>query len=203
MPKIITYTAITNAKDAPRDDIQVFSDFNKFVSPVMNAKIYKILPHKFLDCDISIWLDGNIFLKVPQEKLVEDFLGDSDLALFNHNHSSQLGYEVRWIKYALRHRVNKKELLKEIDDQVDYYTKQGLTNRMKMVMGGMLIRRHTPLVTQFNEAWWAEVCQWSQRDQISLPAILARFTNLKVNYIKGNIKGHPYLQYQTHSHFDT
>lgn len=200
---IQVYTAITNGKDAPRDDIKVFSDFNKFHSPVMNAKIYKILPHKFIDCDISIWLDGNIFLQAPKEKLVADWLGEADIALFNHNHSRRLSYEVKWIKYALRNRANKKELLKEVYDQLAYYQNQGIPDRMNMVVGSMIVRRHTPLITRFNEAWWAEICRWSQRDQLSFPVILSQFPDLKINYIQGYIKDHPYLRHEIHSHFET
>ena len=202
---IQVYTAIMGAKDVPRNDIKVFSDadFGKFVSPVMNAKIFKVMPHKFFDCDISIWLDGNIFLKVPKEKLVEDFLGDNDIALFKHSHSRRLSYEVRWIRYALRMRPDKKKLMKEVYDQEGYYQSKGIVDNMKMAMGGMIIRRHTPLVAQFNETWWAEICRWSQRDQLSLPVVLNQFTELKKNYIPLNIKDNQYLRYETHAHFNT
>src|SRR5437667_162402 len=96
---IQVYTAITGKKDALRDDIKNFqdSDFDKFTSPVMNAKIFKILPHKFLDCDISVWIDGNIFLKIPVEQLVDEFLGGNDMALFRHYR----GKDIHWEAYML------------------------------------------------------------------------------------------------------
>jgi len=70
-------------------------------------------------------------------------------------------------------------------------------------MGGFIIRRHIPIVEQFNEAWWSEICRWGQRDQLSLPVILKRFPELKVNRINENIKTTPNLRYETHNHFET
>jgi hypothetical protein len=32
---------------------------------------------------------------------------------------------------------------------------------------GLIIRRHTKAVAQFNDAWWSEYCRHSVRDQIS------------------------------------
>lgn len=197
--KIEVYTAITGGKDKPRNDIRVFDDYDKFHSPVMNAKAYKILPHKFLDCDISIWLDGNIFLNVSVQKLLDDFLQEYDMAVFNHNHCQSISYEVKWIKYALRNRPAWTR--EEVDRQMEYYTKIGFPDKTGMAMCGMIIRRHNKRVERFNEAWWAEICRWSQRDQLSFPVVLSRQPKLKVHFIKGNIKDHPYLNYVPHSHF--
>ena len=185
------YTAITGDKDAPRDDIKVFPDYDKFKNPVLNAKIYKILSHKYLD-GITIWLDGNIYPLVPPEKLVEEWLGDADMAVFEHNHGWTVYQEVEVIRKMFKSRP---WIYEEAKEQIKNYPDLPLS------MCGMIIRRNTPLVERFNEAWWAEICRWGQRDQLSFPVVLSRFKDLKVNYIKGNIKNHPYLRYETHSHF--
>lgn len=198
---IICYSAITNFKDKPRNDIQVFSEYNKFVSPVMNAKIYKILPHKYLNCDISVWLDGNIFLNMPIKQFVEKYLGDADIAVFQHNHSPNIDYEMKWIKYVWRSR--NRRVYEETIKQVEHYKKLGLTDGVKMAMCSLIIRRHIQIVNNFNEAWWAEICSWSQRDQLSFPIVLKQFPELKINYIQGNIKNCPIVRYETHNHFNT
>ena len=59
------YTAIVGGKDPIRTDIKCFTDYDQFRRPVMNAKIFKILSHKFIDTDLSIWVDGNIKLLIP------------------------------------------------------------------------------------------------------------------------------------------
>ncbi len=204
MQKIIVYTAITAEKDKLRDDIKVFKneDFNKFTNPVMNAKIFKVLPHKFISCDISIWIDGNIFLNVPPEKLVEEWLGNSDIALMEHYRKKDIYWEAKMIKATFKRRTP--WVSDDVDKQIKFYEENRLIpQKEEMAMGGIIIRRHNPLVENFNEAWWAEICKWSQRDQISLPVIIKKTKNLKVNLVKGSIKNHPYLTYLNHNHFNT
>jgi len=165
----------------------------------MNAKIYKILSHKYLDCDISVWVDGNIFLKIPVEQLVKECLKDSDMAVFQHNHSKDINQELKWIKYVWRSRDRK--VYEEAIKQTEYYKEKELTSSAKMAMCGMIIRRHIPIVKSFNEAWWAEICMRGQRDQLSFPIVLQQFPELKINYIKQNIKNSSYTYYETHKHF--
>jgi hypothetical protein len=196
---IETYTSITADKDAKREDIKVFPDYGRFKNPVMNSKVYKILSHKFLNEDITIWLDGNIYLNVPKEQVVEEWLGDADMAVFEHNHGWSIYGEAEVIRKMFKSRP---WIYEEVKKQIDYYKSIGIP-KIQLSMCGMIIRRNKPLVNQFNEAWWAEICRWSQRDQLSFPVVLSKFPELKVNYIKGNIKNHPYLRYETHAHFNT
>lgn len=194
---IICYTAITNTKDTRNDDTIVLSEYDKFKEPVMNAKIYKILPHKFLDYDVSIWMDGNITLKVSKEKVVEDLLGDADIALFKHYKSKGVEWELKWIKYKFSRRS---PVSLEAEKQVEYYLKNGMTAKTQLYMGGVIIRRNVDSVNQFNEAWWAEICRWSQRDQLSLPVVLAKFPDLKLKMIEFDIKHNDYFNYGEHNY---
>jgi hypothetical protein len=193
---MVAYTSITNGKDKPRDDIIVLSGYDKFKSPVMNAKVYKILSHLYFpEEEITLWLDGNIYPRVPlSEKLAEEWLGSSDMAVFEHNHHWTMYQEVEVIRKMFKGRP---WIYKEAKEQIKNYPDLPLS------MCGMILRRNTPLVNQFNEAWWAEICARGQRDQLSFPVVLQKFPNLKVNYVKGNIKNHPYLRYETHAHFES
>jgi len=199
--KVISYTAISGSKDKLRDDILVFSEFSKFKSPVMNAKVPKLLPHKYLDCDVSIWVDGNIFLLKEPQFYVDRWLRDADMAIFVHNHAFTIYKEERYLESMFKNRTPWVKL--EIKKQLEYYRSIGIPEDTKMYMGGFIIRRHTKEVERFNEAWFAEVCRWSQRDQLSLPVIIKKFPELKVNFIGGNIKKHKYLRYEEHAHFET
>lgn len=199
--KIVAYTAITNGKDHPREDILTLSGYDKFQSPVMNAKAYKVLAHKFLDCDISFWMDGNIFLLKPVNELVNEWLGDNDIALFRHYRNKNIDWELKMIQ-TVHHATKRTQVAAEAQEQVWHYVYTGQFPD-QAYMGGMIIRRHSPRMSRFNEAWWAEICRWGQRDQLSLPVVLNRFSDLKVNRINGNIKDHPYLNYVDHCHFRT
>lgn len=199
--RITAYTSIQGEKDKLRDDILVFSEFSKFYSPVMNAKVYKVLSHKYLDCDISIWVDGNIFLLKEPKFYVDRWLRESDMAIFVHNHAFTIYKEERYLESMFKNRTP--WVRDDIRKQLEYYRSIGIPEDTKMYMGGFIIRRHTREVERFNEAWWAEICRWSQRDQLSLPVVLKQFPDLKVNFIGGNIKKHKYLRYKEHAHFET
>ena len=75
-----------------------------------------------------------------------------------------------------------------------------MTAKTQLYMGGAIIRRNVPTVNQFNEAWWAEICRWGQRDQLSLPVVLARFPELRLKPIELNIKYNDYLNYGEHNY---
>lgn len=181
-PTLITYTAICGDYDKPREDYLCFTekDFDKFRKPVMNAKIFKVLSHKFVDADISIWIDGNIRLRVSKEKLVELFLKDNDIAVFKHSMTQNVYSEARALRNMLE---DQKEI---IDKQVTQYKAEGFDGGI-LCDCSVLIRRNTSPVNRFNEQWWAEICRYSYRDQLSFPYVLWK-NNLKVNIINNGIE---------------
>lgn len=193
---MIVYTSITNGKDKERDDVLVLGGYDKFISPVMNAKVYKILPHLFLEDEITIWVDGNIYPLETPEWMVENWLGKADMAVFRHYKSKNLDWELKWIKYKFNRRS---PISLEAEEQVKHYEPLKIKEE-ELGMGGLIIRRNTPEVARFNEAWWAEICRWGQRDQLSLPVAL-RKVPIKVNRINLDIKKNPHLRYEDHAHY--
>ena len=189
MEKSIVYTAIIG-RDKLRSDIKVFKEYQKFLAPVMNAKIYKILPWLWLDCDISIWVDGNIFPLVDKERLIDDFLGDADMALFKHPERDCVYDEAP----ACKGLYENQDYHQRIDEQVGAY-KLLKHKGIGMAECNFIIRRHNNKVKKFCCEWWAHICRFSERDQLSYPVIPK---DLKINYIKGNIRNHPYFKYVPH-----
>lgn len=194
---MVVYTSISNEKDNWRGDIlclPAFKGDGLFSNKVYSSKIYKILSHKFFKDDITFWIDGNIFLLKEPEELVQEWLGEADMAVFEHNHHWTIYQEVDVIRKMFKSRP---WIYEEAKDQIKEYPD------MKLSMCGLIIRRNNDRVNAFNEAWWSEICVHGQRDQLSFPVVLKRFPELKVNYIEGNIKNHPYLRYEPHKHFKT
>ncbi len=160
MPKIVVYSAICGNKDKPRNDVLCFME-DKFKDPVLSAKIYKVLPHLFLDCDYSIWIDGNITLKVPPETLIDVL--EKDIAVFPHPSRDCLFDEGRFC--VLNQIGNQIEIL----EQLKRY--KGFPNHYGLAGCGVLIRKHTDKMRRLSEQWWAEICRGSIRDQISFPYV--------------------------------
>jgi len=157
------YSAITNNKDKPRKDINCFGSYNRFKEPVLNAKIYKVLSHLFIDDEYSIWVDGNVFLKKPEEEFIK-LLGDSDIAVFKHPWHKNLFEEAN---YCIEHSIGDK---KTIEKQIRRY--KDFSND-ELGWCGLIIRRHTEKIKRLNEQWWAEICRGSVRDQISFPYVFS------------------------------
>jgi hypothetical protein len=189
---MIVYTAITGDKNHLRDDIICFGDEGKFKRPVMEAKRYKILSHQFIDTDISIWVDGNIFLLVPCIQLVDDFLGDADMAVFKHPWRDCLFWELQ----SIIGLDGDKPL--GAREQVEHYRKMGHPKHWGLGECGMIIRRHNDKIIKFNNEWWSEICRWSARDQLSFPYVLRQNPDIKCNFIVGNVREHPYFKYEDH-----
>lgn len=178
------------------DNVVVFTDYNRFRNPARNSRIYQALPFKFVDCDISIVIGANIQLKASAGKLVDTYLGEFyDMALFKHPKRDCVYEEIAG---ALT-RVNDPEEKKILLLQEAHYRKIGIPEHLGgLPETGMVIRKHTPKVRRFCEAWWAEMCRWSYRDQVSFPVVLRDFPELKCNFIEGDLRDSAYIDIKRH-----
>ena len=206
---ITVYTCITAEKDTLIDTQNMegarfvaFSDQKSqawkirppctaFPDPRRNARLQKIIPHKFLNSQYSIYIDGNIALCVPAQQLVEEFLQDKDIAVFRHPYRDCIYDEA---KVCARHGLDSVRILKR---QTADYKKAGYPKKAGLCECNFIIRRHTPSINELNEKWWAEYCQYSVRDQLSFPFV---FPLKEVALIEGNIRSHPYFIYYKHTY---
>lgn len=189
MSNIVVYTAITNDKDTLKIDQEwgdadwiCFTDgtarsrddsgignwtfreaYSEFKCPNRNAKIHKILSHLYFgEYKYSVWIDGSMTLKVPPKDLVREWIGVADLALYRHPERKSIYEEGKLLWSVPRHRMDNPL----INEQLEYYKKD-------RVGGGLfdcsvLVRRHNKRAVLFNEIWWAQVCRWTRRDQLSV-----------------------------------
>lgn len=184
--RIVQYTVNIGNYDHPRNDILSLDGYNLFKNDARNSRAAKILSHKFIDADVSIYWDANQFLKgnITPEQFVNKFLGDKDIALMKCSTGKDCVYQE--IEAAIRRlsREGSNFETEILEQQRDYYKSIGFPEHCNTLSSFQpLIRRHTKEIERFNEAWWAEMCRWSYRDQVSLPVILAQFPNLKINWV--------------------
>lgn len=178
---ITVYTCITGDKDSLIEDqvkgnarFIAYSDiprssntweirkaYDRFTDPRRNSRIQKILAHQYIDTEYSIYIDGNMKLCVPPEVLIEKHLKDCDMALFKHPNRDCLYDEA--IECAKRGLDD----VETIIEQAKMYEEDGYAKHKGLCECGILIRRHTPKVEAFNNAWWSEYCRHSRRDQLS------------------------------------
>lgn len=189
------YTAI--AGDYPirrRDDVRCFVDAGVFARPVMEAKRYKILSHLFYPQDeITVWVDANISLRAESRQVVNTLLGDADLAVFRHPYRETVWQEFATLKDDPRFAIP--YLQTQLTEQWRTYRMEGLPASTGLFECNVLIRRNNPRVTRLMETWWAQICRWQWRDQVSFPYALWKHADVNVAAIEGNAREHPFFDY--------
>lgn len=202
--KIEVITSITGGKDAIQNDqvkgnatFTLYSDdpnlksntwdikpaYDRFKDPRRNSRVPKILIHKYSDADVTIWMDGRMRILMTPEEIVEKYLGGYDMAIFNHITRDCL-YDEAMICAKLE--LDDPEVIIE---QAKYYEDHEFAKHKGLCEGGFIIRRNNERTRAFNEAWWADYCRFSRRDQLSLmPA-------LEQSGVIVNIVPEGYIQY--------
>lgn len=175
--------------DGKSDVWDVRKPFDKFKSDRRNSRAPKILSHLYVDTTYSIYLDGNIRLKVPAQKLIDEFLKDKDIAVFRH-----MGRDCVYDEANACVALKKGDPL-ELAEQVRFYASEKHPQHAGLAECGVIIRRNTPEVARMNEKWWAHYCRFSERDQMSFPVA---FDLEKVNLIESSAWRHPYFEFVGH-----
>lgn len=211
--KCVIYTAITNknfAYDSIKEIPKHLHDINRiafldyeisnkswitqkihteFHDPCRNAKIHKILSHKYFpNCEYSLWVDGSIKIKFEFdfEKLIQIYLRNHDMAVFKHSERKCIYTEA---KVCCERKLDNVEIIKK---QIDLYKSEGYPENNNLSECSVILRRHTPKIIEFNEAWWEEIKKYSRRDQLSFDYVRKKF-DISVNYFAGTMRSENFL----------
>lgn len=156
------------------------------------ARRIKTLAHRwFPDAEVSVWLDANVQLLADPEDLVAAWLDGYDVASFAHPGRDCLYDEA---DACIR---KGKDTRCVIEAQVNRYRRAGFPANAGLAETRVVVRRHTPQVAQFNEAWQREIDAGSCRDQISFPVAAAE-AGLAWYQIPGWVPRHPWFRFREH-----
>jgi glycosyltransferase involved in cell wall biosynthesis len=184
--KGVEYVAFTDLKDS---QWKTYPVCDKFKRDVMNAKIHKILTHKYVDTPYIVWIDGNVTLKQDPHNLIK-LMGDKDFAFFKHPGRDCLYDEAdACVEMGKGNR-------KELAEQIKAYAKQSVKPHSGLWEVPCFIRKNTPKANAAFERWWVEVTRYSNRDQVSFPVA---FKGEKIALIPGSVdKWDDYSDMKTH-----
>lgn len=206
--KIAVYTAITAGKDSLKEprvpeegvDWIFFTDrpqdyagtawnirsaCSLFTDPRRNSRAHKILSHQYVpDYDCSLWIDGSTVLLTSAIRLAETYLADADVAMFRHPARSCIYVEAAGCAEA---RYDARETF---DDQVAKYRRAGYPADNGLNECTVILRRHNARTEVFNNAWWAEYCRYSCRDQVSMNYV-AHTLGIKIALFPGDLRNNP------------
>lgn len=186
------YTAICGGFDPPRTDIKCFTENGHFTSHRMGAKLYKILPHLFMpESPVTIYVDGNIIPLAKEDEIVSELLpGDSNIGCFTHPWRPTVQHE---ISECLRLKFMKENEATQLRHFLGEQTKT-----LPLCECGILARRNTPEVNQFNNLWWSLLCRFSERDQVTFPFAVSSSPGIKLNVVKTNLRNHRMFKFSYH-----
>lgn len=185
-------------QEAPGWEMRVDGDSG--LSPVLAAKRFKVLPHRYLaDYEYSLFVDANTLMHGRLDEWVDRYLIDAPFVMWPHPERSDLYRELIAIVEMNRHRPQ------EVFMQMRHYAAEGLPGRTGIAEASCIWRRHhEPRLIQLMEAWWREITERSTRDQLSLGYLFWK-TGVRPKVPPpelGTSRDNPYFTKLPHGRFD-
>lgn len=179
--------------------IQVYTDSNTHsrsnsLHPRTKGKIPKMLEWMSYEADYYIWMDAPFNLTSNNiGVLVESYLKESDICLFNHPWSNSVSNEVNEVingvnsKHPYLHSRYEGEPILE---QYESYISDSNYNDDKLFSLGFFIYKKTLVENKdYNlmTDWFFHNCYWSIEDQISFPYLLNKHKTKYTTFTSGDI----------------
>ncbi len=160
----VDYICFTDYERNAKGWQQIIVDQPDQPSDNLNAKIFKILPHKFLsNYEYSLFVDANTVFLGRTKQLLDICRYGGDFVMWQHPFRDDVYTEVCAVIAHRRHSPA------NIIKQLQHYSKSGLPRNTAMFEASFIWRRHNdPCVSTLMEEWWQHICKFSSRDQISL-----------------------------------
>ena len=166
---------------------------NSEIDVVRTSRKYKFSPYLFLDYDYFIWQDACLVMKRDPNSLIS-CLKEASLGIYLHAELNTLREEVDLI-CALN-----KDDPKLVKKQFSIYEKEGLPENVSLFETTIMVMKNNNLLRNFLEIWWAEIENYSRRDQVSLPYLLWKHKMDCVPLKPGNIYHNPFFKHFRHRH---
>jgi hypothetical protein len=135
---------------------------------VRSARVVKIRGHSDLDAfEETLWLDNRVTLTSSPDDLLNDFLADADVGLFEHSFRETVLDEFSAVAdggYDDPSRVYE-QLIHYAETELEVLDEKPLWT-------GLIARRHTPRVQAAMATWADHVMRYSRRDQLSVSVAL-------------------------------
>jgi len=158
-------------------------------NPRLMAKRPKMQPHKYVDADIYVWVDGQIQVQSGLADFARESIGDASVAAFAHPERSCV--------YAEANRVKELQLSPHsvVNSQMQTYRDQGMPKSFGLWECAVLV--WPAWGVEFGRLWLQEVRRHSLRDQLALPFVSWAY-DMKVGTLPGRSRRNPYTAWTPH-----
>lgn len=130
--------------------------------------------------DITVYGDANLTIRGDLDVFLAQALPvDVDFAILQHPFLSSLAEEMQ---LCIAEGKESEDILTR---QYQHYVREmGFDDHLPHVNARLIIRRSgNPEIRQMMEVWFAELCRWSRRDQMSFNYALSRCPDVRLHYI--------------------
>lgn len=132
---------------------------NDEVGPAKTARFYKIMFHKHIQDEFSMWIDGTFFINCDLNRWWRQF--KEPFTTIYHPFDRCVFKE---FASCMKGGKGDPEVLKQ---QYEEYHRAGLKHEQGLIASGILMRQRRPEVIQFCNYWWKQVETWTERDQLA------------------------------------
>ena len=167
---------------------------NKATPNLNNRKLKINIPEILYSYDIIIYLDNNIKICTPINKLITKFyLSKCEIGFCKHPYGHTLKEEINsCIKFG---QANKENLYSEIN----FYKKNNISPKDPLTDNSFLIRKTSSfLENNYSKEWFEYVEKFSGRDQISMPFIRSKYNLNEMLFNFSPRKYNPYFSTLPH-----
>lgn len=124
-------------------------------------------PDLVADDEVTVAIGGNFTIRdAGFEQRCLDELGDDEMLLMRHPWRDDILDEAQASLLSWRWSDQ------PVVAQAEAYIAAGHPRGWGLFHAGLIVRRNTPAVRAFNEAWWQDFRVWSSQSQVSLPPLL-------------------------------
>jgi hypothetical protein len=127
--------------------------------PSKTARYYKIMFHKVIETELSLWVDGTFLINVNLNQWWKKF--KSPFTAIKHPFDDCI-----YTDASACINLGKGDK-KMIERQIALYKALGIQKNRGLISSGILMRQRVGVVNEFCKTWWRQVDKWSNRDQIA------------------------------------
>ena len=176
-----TYSTLIGEYDNPPQDRKVISTCPEryfHLSDRRKSRYYKINSHLVTEED-TVYLDACLRLTKKSAPQI-----NSDIAVFHHPNRNCLYKEAEICKKL---NLGNPE---QIEKQITRYQQDGFPKDLGLGENCYIIRKNNDKVREFNELWWQEYLNGSERDQLSFMYCVWK-TGISLEFLEGNPRSNP------------
>lgn len=154
----------TDRDDLDFPGVEIIRDPLDGLDPARASRRAKLMPHRYLQEDWSLWIDNKSCLRRDPTEVLATAIRQSDVAFFAFPHFRR-DCVYQELQTCWENGLDDYRTLK---GRQRAYLAEGMPAHAGLIEGHFLLRRHhDPEVMHFGERWFEQVLRHSCRDQVS------------------------------------